>query len=120
MGYDNSNIFAKILRGDIPSKPVYEDAYALAFHDIAPEAPVHVLVIPKQPFVSYDDFLQYASNDVKLGFFNAVQQTAKTLDVIEQGYRLITNHGENAGQSVPHFHIHIIAGKKLGKLVPES
>ena len=116
MVYDNNNIFAKILRGEIPCKKVYEDEHALAFHDIAPAAPVHVLVIPKGEFVSFDDFAQKASGDMIAGFWQAVQKTAAKLGVVENGYRLLASHGADASQEVFHFHIHILAGKPLGAL----
>jgi histidine triad (HIT) family protein len=117
MPYDKNNIFAKILRGEIPCKKIYEDEFALAFNDIAPQAPVHVLVIPKGEYISFDDFAAKAPKDLVQGFFTAVQKVAAQLELTEGGYRLIANHGENAGQLVPHFHVHILAGKPLGKLV---
>lgn len=115
MSYDSSNIFAKILRGEIPCKKVYEDAHALAFHDIAPHAPMHVLVIPKGDYVSFDDFVN-APEALQLGFWKAVQKVAKDLGVTQNGYRIISNHGTDAGQMVPHFHVHILGGKPLGAL----
>lgn len=118
MAYDANNIFAKILRGEIPCKKVYEDAYVLAFHDIAPAAPVHILVVPKGAYVSFHDFVTLAPNDLMKGFFAAVQKVAAQLGVEKEGYRLIANHGADAGQLVPHFHMHILAGKPLGGLLP--
>ncbi|NBX04252.1 MAG: histidine triad nucleotide-binding protein [Alphaproteobacteria bacterium] len=118
MSYDNQNIFAKIIRGEIPCKRVYEDEFALAFHDIQPEAPTHVLVVPKGDFVSFDDFTQKASSEFMVGYFSAVQKTAALIGVVEGGYRIISNHGADASQSVPHFHMHILGGKPLGKLLP--
>jgi histidine triad (HIT) family protein len=118
MTYDTNNIFAKILRGEIPCKSVFENEHALAFHDIAPAAPVHVLVIPKGEYISFDDFIN-APQALQLGFWQAVQETAALLSVVENGYRLISNHGADAGQLVPHFHVHILGGKPLGKLVGE-
>jgi histidine triad (HIT) family protein len=118
MNYDPNNIFAKIIRGEIPCNQVYEDDFAFAFHDIKPEAPVHVLVLPKGEFVSYDDFVQGAPPALFQGFFAAIQKIAAQLGVAQSGYRLITNHGADASQSVFHFHVHILAGKSLGGLVP--
>jgi histidine triad (HIT) family protein len=120
MGYDNTNIFAKILRGEIPCKKVYEDDYALAFHDIAPAAPVHVLVIPKGEYVSFDDFASAAPAALVQGYFSAVQKVASQLGVDKTGYRLIANHGADASQAVPHFHMHILGGRHLGALVEKN
>jgi diadenosine tetraphosphate (Ap4A) HIT family hydrolase len=119
MAYDKNNIFAKILRGEIPCHKVYEDAFALAFHDIAPAAPVHVLVVPKGEYVSFDDFAQHAPAGFMHDFFASVRKVAAQLGVEKAGYRLITNHGADASQSVPHFHVHILAGRPLGGLLPE-
>jgi diadenosine tetraphosphate (Ap4A) HIT family hydrolase len=118
MTYDPTNVFARILRGEIPNKTVYEDEQVLAFHDMHPAAPVHVLVIPKGPYVSFDDFAQKAGAQGISGFFRRVQLVAASLGVHETGYRLITNHGADASQTVPHFHVHILAGRPLGGLVP--
>lgn len=118
MTYNKDNVFAKILRGEIPCKAVYEDEFALAFPDITPSAPVHILVVPKGEYSSFDDFAQNASPEFMAGFFAAVQKTAEKLGVRESGYRLITNHGAEASQSVQHFHIHILGGKMLGRLLP--
>ncbi|MGE0754823.1 MAG: histidine triad nucleotide-binding protein [Alphaproteobacteria bacterium] len=117
MTYDKDNIFAKILRGEIPCKKVYEDGFALAFHDIAPAAPTHVLVVPKGEYVSFHDFAIGAPAEQVQGFFAAVQKTAQELGLKESGYRIITNHERDAGQEVYHFHVHILGGKRLGKLV---
>ena len=118
MTYDTNNIFAKILRGEIPCNKVYEDTFVLAFHDIAPSAPVHVLVIPKGEYVSFDDFATNAPAGFMHDFFASVRKVAAQLGVVECGYRLITNHGADASQSVPHFHVHILAGKQMGALLP--
>lgn len=118
MPYDPSNIFAKILRGEIPCNKAYEDEAALAFHDIAPAAPVHVLVIPKGEYASFDDFARDAGDGEVHRFFSTVQKIARALGVDETGYRLITNHGADASQSVPHFHVHILGGRLLGGLLP--
>jgi len=117
MAYDTTNIFARILRGEIPCKKVYEDDAVLAFEDIQPAAPIHVLVIPKGQFVSFHDFA--ISGEANLAsFFASVRKVAEQLGVAEGGYRLITNHGADASQSVPHFHVHILAGRALGGLLP--
>lgn len=118
MGYDDGNIFAKILRGEIPANRLYEDAYALAFPDIAPAAPTHVLVIPKGHYTDYADFTARASDAEIAGFFRAVRAVAAQLGV-EGDFRLITNNGAGAGQSVFHFHMHILAGKTMHALLPE-
>jgi len=118
MAYDKNNIFAKIIRGEIPCKKVYEDDFAFAFEDIAPSAPVHVLVVPKGEYVSFHDFSLSAPADQIKGFFAAVQAIATKLGLDETGYRLISNHGPDAAQTVHHFHVHILGGKSLGKLLP--
>jgi histidine triad (HIT) family protein len=118
MSYDNTNIFARILRAEIPCNKVFENEYALAFHDISPSAPVHVLVVPKGDYVSFDDFVQHAPASLQMGFLQAIQQVASQLGVVESGYRLITNHGADASQTVHHFHVHILAGAPLGSLLP--
>lgn len=119
MAYDDNNIFAKILRGDIPAKKVYEDDYALAFHDIAAKTPVHVLVIPKGKYVSIADFGENASPEELTGFYRAVSRVASDLGVVQNGFRAIANTGLNGGQEVPHFHIHILGGKTIGPMVSE-
>jgi diadenosine tetraphosphate (Ap4A) HIT family hydrolase len=118
MTYDSGNIFARILRGEIPSNKVHEDEHSLAFHDISAAAPVHVLVVPKGEYVSFDDFVQKAGAESVARFFATVRHIAAKLGVVEKGYRLITNHGTDASQSVPHFHVHILAGRPLGGLLP--
>ena len=115
--YDDQNIFARILRGEIPSRKVFEDDWAFAFHDIAPQAPLHVLVIPKGRFVSLADFSARASEAEIAGFFRAVGAVAKQLDLETPGYRALANMGEHAGQEVPHFHIHIFGGRPLGRML---
>jgi histidine triad (HIT) family protein len=116
--YDTQNIFARILRGEIPCRKVYEDAFALAFHDIAPQAPVHVLVIPKGEFCSFADFSTLAGDAEIAGFFRAVGKIAKDLGLEAPGYRLLANMGEHSGQEVPHFHVHLFAGRPLGRMIP--
>jgi histidine triad (HIT) family protein len=113
MAYDQENIFAKILRGEIPNQTVFEDENILAFKDIAPKTPVHVLVIPKGEYVDMDDFAANAGAAEIGNFFAKVGQIARDLGVDETGYRMLTNNGENAGQIVPHFHVHIMGGKKI-------
>lgn len=117
MVYDRNNVFAKILRREIPNKTVYEDEFVLAFHDIHPQAPVHVLVIPKGDYVSMDDFSHHASPAEVQGFFAAVGKVARLLGVDRTGYRLLANHGAHSHQDVPHFHVHILGGAPLGPLV---
>lgn len=117
MAYDDSNIFARILRGEIPCNKVYEDDHVLAFRDIAPKAPVHVLVIPKGAYVSHDDFSARASDGDIAAFTRAVGQIARDLGVAETGYRLIANTGLNGGQEVPHYHVHILGGGNVGPMV---
>lgn len=116
--YDPSNIFAKILRGEIPSKKVYEDENVLAFEDISPAAPVHVLVLPKGEYISFDDFVSKAPTETVGAFFLTIKAIANKLGLQEGGYRIIMNHGKNASQSVPHFHAHILGGRPLGGLLP--
>jgi len=115
--YDNDNIFAKIIRGEIPCDKVYSDDDIFAFKDISAAAPVHVLVIPKGQYVSFDDFVVSAGEEKVASFFTKVREIAASLGVDKTGYRLITNHGEDAHQTVPHFHVHILGGKKLGGLL---
>ena len=115
--YDESNIFARILRGEVPSKWVYEDEHALAFHDVNPVAPTHILVIPKGPYVSWDDFSARASDAEIAGFVRAVGKVARDARAVESGYRLLANTGPNSGQEVPHLHVHIFAGRPLGPML---
>jgi histidine triad (HIT) family protein len=115
--YNQDNIFAKILRGEIPCKKVFEDDWALAFHDIAPQAPVHVLVIPKGEYVSWDDFSARASTDEIAGFVRAVGHVAREQGLVEPGYRLLANLGPDGGQEVPHLHVHLFGGRSLGPMI---
>lgn len=117
MTYDPNNIFAKILRGEIPCTPVYEDAHVLAFNDIHPKAPVHILVIPKGAYMSLSDFSQTASAPEQAGLFAAIGAIVKEHGLDKQGYRTIANTGVFGGQDVPHFHIHILAGRPLGPML---
>jgi histidine triad (HIT) family protein len=115
--YDDGNIFARILRGEIPAKRVYEDDHALAFHDIQPQAPVHVLVIPKGRYLSWADFSVNASDAEIAGFVRAVGKVAADLGLIESGYRLLANAGADAHQEVPHLHVHLFGGRPLGPML---
>ncbi len=117
MAYDESNIFAKILRGEIPCDKVYEDDFALAFRDINPQTPTHVLVVPKGAYVSFDDFSQDASPEEITGFFRAAGKIARDLGAVEAGYRILANNGPDAHQEVAHFHLHIFAGQNLGRMI---
>ena len=117
MAYDDGNIFAKILRGEVPCKRVYENDHAVAFHDINPLAPTHVLVIPKGRYVSMADFSGNASTEEIAEFFRAVGETAQRLGVVESGYRILANSGADANQEVPHFHVHIFGGAPLGPML---
>ncbi len=117
MAYDDDNIFARILRGEIPCDKVYEDDHVLAFRDINPQTPVHVLVIPKGRYVSLDDFSTDASDAEIAALTRAVGKIARDLGVVERGYRILANNGAEANQEVPHFHVHIFAGKPLGRMI---
>ena len=121
MTYDKNNIFAKILRGEIPCKKIYEDDYVLAFHDINPQKKVHALVIPKGDYINLDDFSSKASDKEITGLIKGIAIVAKKLGISEvskgEGYRSLVNVGENGGQEVPHLHFHIFGGEKVGKMV---
>jgi histidine triad (HIT) family protein len=115
--YDESNIFARILRGEIPCSKVYEDEHALAFNDINPQAPTHILVVPKGPYVSWDDFSERASEAEIAGFVRAVGKIAREAGLVQPGYRLLANTGLNSHQEVPHLHVHIFGGRPLGPML---
>lgn len=115
--YDEQNVFAKILRGEIPSKKVYEDEFAFAFHDINPQAPQHILVIPKGAYVSWDDFSSRASDTEIAGFVRAVGKVAREAGLVEPGYRLLANTGPDSHQEVAHLHVHIFGGRPLGPML---
>ena len=115
--YDPSNIFARILRGEIPNRTVYEDEFALAFDDIAPQAPRHILVIPKGAYVSWDDFSARGSDAEIAGFVRAVGIVARQAGMVAEGYRLLANVGQHGGQEVPHLHVHLFAGEPLGPML---
>ena len=115
--YDDQNIFARILRGEIPSTRVYEDEWAIAFEDIAPQAAVHTLVIPRGSYVSWDDFSARASDAEIAGFVRAVGAVARAKGLVEPGYRLLANVGGHGGQEVPHLHVHLFGGEPLGRMI---
>jgi diadenosine tetraphosphate (Ap4A) HIT family hydrolase len=115
--YDDGNIFARILRGELPCRKVYEDDHVLAFHDINPLAPLHILVIPKGAYVSWDDFSANASETEIAAFIRGVGKVARDNGLVEPGYRLLANIGPDGGQEVPHLHVHIFGGKRLGMML---
>jgi len=115
--YDDANIFARVLRGEIPSRRVYEDEWAFAFHDIAPQAATHILVIPRGAYVSWDDFSARASAEEIAGFVRAVGHVAREQGLVAPGYRLLANTGAHGGQEVPHLHVHLFGGAPLGPML---
>ncbi len=115
--YDENNIFARILRGELPCDKVHEDEHVLAFRDIRPMAPTHILVIPKGPYVSWDDFSERAGDEEIAAFVRAVGRIARDQGLVAPGYRLLANVGQDSGQEVPHLHVHIFAGRPLGPMV---
>jgi len=115
--YDDTNIFAKIIRGEIPANKVHEDEHTLAFFDVNPQTPTHVLVIPKGRYVNSDDFFNEASEQEITAFFRTVGKVARELGVADNGYRILANAGKDAHQEVPHFHLHIFAGTDLGPMI---
>jgi len=115
--YDDDNIFARIIRGEIPSNKVYEDEQVLAFHDINPLAPTHILVIPKGPYVSWDDFSAQGSDAEIAALVRVVGRIAREAGLVEPGYRVLANVGPNSGQEVPHLHLHIFGGRPLGPML---
>jgi diadenosine tetraphosphate (Ap4A) HIT family hydrolase len=120
MAYDPENIFAKILRNEIPADKVYEDEHVLAFNDIRPQAPVHVLVIPKGAYETWDAFADNASEAEQAALSRAVGKVARMIGASEGGYRVICNTGQNGGQEVPHLHLHILGGKRLGRMLSQD
>ena len=118
--YDDANIFAKLLRGEIPSRRVFEDEHTVVFHDIAPWAPTHLLAIPKGRYVSWDDFSDKASDEEIASFTRAVGRAARETGLVETGYRLIANTGLDSHAEVPHLHVHIMGGRKLGPMLVEN
>ena len=117
MAYDDQNIFAKILRGEVPCDKVYENEHALAFRDINPQTPVHILVVPKGGYVSAADFTDSASDAEIAGLMRAVGHVAKSAGLDDSGFRFLSNNGRDAHQEVPHFHIHVFGGKNLGRMI---
>ncbi|RDC60655.1 putative 13.2 kDa HIT-like protein in hisE 3'region [Alteripontixanthobacter maritimus] len=117
--YDDQNVFAKILRGEIPSQEVYQDEFAYAFHDVNPQAPVHILVIPRGSYVSWDDFSAQASAEEIAGFVRAVGHVAREQGLVVRGYRMMANIGRNGGQEVAHLHVHLFGGRPLGPMIGE-
>lgn len=115
--YDDNNVFARILRGEIPCKKAYESEHALAFHDINPQSPTHILVIPKGRYVDYDDFAANASDAEIADYVRAIGTVAREAGVVENGYRILSNCGRDAHQEVPHLHVHIFAGRDLGGMI---
>jgi len=117
MAYDRNNVFARILRGELPCRKVYEDEHVLAFHDIHPQAPTHIIVIPKGEYVSVDDFSEKASDAELAAFMRAISRLAREAGVSESGYRILANRGPAAHQEVPHFHLHLFGGRDLGPML---
>ena len=122
LSYDPNNVFARILRGELPCRKAYEDEHVLAFHDINPQAPTHIVVIPKGQYISVDDFAQKASDTELAAFIRAIGHIARQEGVSEGGYRMLANHGAAAHQEVPHFHLHLFGGRDLGPMLrrPQS
>jgi histidine triad (HIT) family protein len=117
--YDDANIFAKLVRGEIPARRVYEDDHSIVFHDIAPWAPVHLLAVPKGRYVSWDDFSANATAEEIVSFTRAIGQAARDAGLVERGYRLIANTGLDSHAEVPHLHVHILAGRALGPMLAQ-
>ena len=120
MSYDDNNIFAKILRGEISCKKIYEDNFILSFHDVNPKKKIHALVIPKGKYIDLDDFITKASSDEMMGLLKGINTVAKKLEIsvdTGKGYRALTNIGEDGGQEVPHLHFHLFGGENVGKMV---
>ena len=116
MIYDDNNIFANIINKKVSTDIIMESEHAIAFNDIAPQAPIHILIIPKGKYIKYDDFLNKASKEEIYDFFMLVNRLVKTNDLEDSGYRLISNAGKNGNQEVPHLHFHLLAGQNLGKM----
>lgn len=119
ISYDNDNIFAKIIRGDIPCNKVFEEEHVLAFYDIAPQAPIHVLVIPKGAYIDLEDFSANASSEEIVAFHRAVAKIIKDHD-LKEGFRVIANAGAHGGQEVPHYHLHIVGGAPIGAMISKG
>ena len=119
LAYDDGNVFARILRGELPARKVYEDEWALAFHDLHPRAPTHILVLPKEAYVSWDDFSARATAEEIAGFVRAVGHVAREQGLVAPGYRLLANIGGHGGQEVAHLHVHLFGGRPLGPMIVE-
>lgn len=119
MSYDHNNIFAKIIRGEIPAKKIHEDEWVLSFYDLYPKRRIHALVIPKGAYIALSDFTQQATTEEIIGFWQGVETTIKLLQLLPNGYRLVTNNGAHGHQEVPHFHVHILGGEPVGKMVSD-
>ena len=117
MSYDTNNVFARILRGEIPCKKVYENEHALAFHDISPQAPTHVLIIPKGAYITIDDFTAKASQAELADFMRAIGEVARLTGAVTDGFRIMSNNGRHGHQEVPHLHVHLVAGRPLGRML---
>jgi histidine triad (HIT) family protein len=117
MAYDRDNVFARILRGELPCNKVFEDEHVLAFRDIRPQAPIHIVLIPKGEYVSADDFSATASEAEQAAFMRAIARIAKAEGIVEGGYRILSNHGADGHQEVPHFHLHVFGGRDLGPMI---
>ncbi len=117
MAYDSNNVFARILRRELPCDKVYEDDHVLAFKDVNPQTPIHVLVVPKGAYASMDDFSQTASDAEIAALFRAVGRIAREMGIVESGYRMLANHGRDGHQEVAHYHVHLFGGKDLGRMI---
>lgn len=117
MTYDKNNAFARILRKEIPADVIYENEYVLAFHDINPKAPIHILVIPKGEFVSFFDFSEKASPEFVYAFTKSIHHIIQSFGLQKEGFRILSNQGVHGGQEVPHFHVHIFGGRPLGRMI---
>ncbi len=117
MAYDADNVFARILRGELPCDKVYEDDHVLAFKDVNPQTPIHVLVVPKGAYASMDDFSQTASDAEIAALFRAVGRIAREMGIVESGYRMLANYGRDGHQEVAHYHVHLFGGKDLGRMI---
>jgi len=120
VSYDSGNVFARILRGELPSKKVYEDEHVLAFQDIRPQAPAHLIVIPKGPYVSVDDFTEKASAAEQAALMRAIGKVARDAGLAKSGYRVLSNVGEHGHQEVPHLHFHVVGGRPLGRMLQKA
>ena len=115
--YDEENIFAKILRSEIPCNKILENEFALAFSDINPQAPIHILIVPKNPYVNFYDFTKNSKSNEERGFWQLVNEVIEFTKINSEGFRIITNSGNDGNQDVPHFHVHLLGGKNLGRIM---